>query len=502
MNKGTAKKIMIAGIIIAILSIIVGWFAFPALVSMKISKSVALRKPNDMRQMWSKSPIAIDFKVYMFNVTNPEEAAKGEIPTVTEVGPYYYHEWKEKVNLEDHPEEDTVSFRMKNTFFFNKTISAPLTGDEMITIPHAAMLSMVYTVEREKPGALNLLAKGIKFLFNNPTTPFLTAKARDILFDGVPINCTSKDFATAAICTMIRANPSGLKPVGDDIFLFSFFGMKNATPDATKLEVKRGVTDPQEVGLVVKVNDKEKMTTWSGDPCNTPTGTDSTIFPPFLEQSNDIVAFSTDLCLSIGAKFEKEVVFKGIPGNRYTATLGDMSSDPEMQCYCPAPDKCLKKGIIDLTKCAGAPIAASLPHLYETHEDYQKMVKGLHPDVDKHGINMIFEPMTATPVSARKRLQFNIFTHPVAKIAVMKTFCTALIPIFWIEEGVDLPDDFVNLLETQLFRTLRIAAVGRWIGVGLGCLLALGGLAVYILQRQSVTITPSPTKVQEMNGRH
>lgn len=42
--------------------------------------------------------------------------------------------------------------------------------------------------------------------------------------------------------------------------------------------------------------------------------------------------------------------------------------------------------------------------------------------------------MTATPVSARKRLQFNMFTHPVAKIPVMKQMTTALIPIFWVEE--------------------------------------------------------------------
>lgn len=38
MNKGTYKKIMIAGIIIAVLSIVVGWFGFPALVNMKIGK--------------------------------------------------------------------------------------------------------------------------------------------------------------------------------------------------------------------------------------------------------------------------------------------------------------------------------------------------------------------------------------------------------------------------------------------------------------------------------
>lgn len=53
------------------------------------------------------------------------------------------------------------------------------------------------------------------------------------------------------------------------------------------------------------------------------------------------------------ALFDKEVVFKGIPGNRYTGNFGDMENDPDMQCYCPAPGKCLKKGLIDLTKCAG-----------------------------------------------------------------------------------------------------------------------------------------------------
>lgn len=159
---------------------------------------------------------------------------------------------------------------------------------------------------------------------------------------------------------------------------------KNGTADTQKLEVKRGVVDPQEVGLVVKVNDKEKLEVWNGDPCNTPVGTDSTIFPPFLKSEDGIIAYSTDLCLcvffvsnssrlllkscikdgrsdghiffnyrSITAKFEKEVVFKGIPGNRYVADFGDMSSDPDKQCYCPAPGKCLKKGLIDITKCAG-----------------------------------------------------------------------------------------------------------------------------------------------------
>jgi len=43
-----------------------------------------------MRQMWSHPPISADFKIYLFNVTNPVEAEKGEKIIVKEVGPYVY----------------------------------------------------------------------------------------------------------------------------------------------------------------------------------------------------------------------------------------------------------------------------------------------------------------------------------------------------------------------------------------------------------------------------
>lgn len=77
----------------------------------------------------------------------------------------------------------------------------------------------------------------------------------------------------------------------------------------------------------------------------------------------------------------------------------------------------------------------------------------------------------------------------------------ALFDHFLSPQGVDLPDDFINLLESQLFRTLRIAAVSRWIGVGLGAVVALAALAMLIMQKQTVTITPSPNKDQRNNNR-
>ena len=54
--------------------------------------------------------------------------------------------------------------------------------------------------------------------------------------------------------------------------------------------------------------------------------------------------------------------------------------------------------------------------------------------------------MTGTPMSAAKRLQFNMFIFPIDKIKTMKTFPTALLPMFWIQEGITLGDEFLDQL--------------------------------------------------------
>lgn len=80
-------------------------------------------------------------------------------------------------------------------------------------------------VEKDTPALLTIANRGIPHLYNHPKNIFLTAKARDILFEGVVLNCTSKDFAAVALCTGIRMNSKGLHKVNDNIFKFSFFGV-------------------------------------------------------------------------------------------------------------------------------------------------------------------------------------------------------------------------------------------------------------------------------------
>lgn len=45
-------------------------------------------------------------------------------------------EWKVKVDLVDDDDMDTLEFTERKTFFFSPELSAPLTGDEELTMIH------------------------------------------------------------------------------------------------------------------------------------------------------------------------------------------------------------------------------------------------------------------------------------------------------------------------------------------------------------------------------
>jgi hypothetical protein len=83
---------------------------------------------------------------------------------------------------------------------------------------------MALAVEREKPAALKLINKAIPHIFGHPTSVFLTAPVKNILFEGIPLYCNVTDFSAKAICSEIRKNDKDFLKLGDDIFGFSFFG--------------------------------------------------------------------------------------------------------------------------------------------------------------------------------------------------------------------------------------------------------------------------------------
>jgi hypothetical protein len=88
---------------------------------------------------------------------------------------------------------------------------------------------MVLSAERDMVFMLPAIARAIPLIFGTQDSIFLTAPVKDILFDGVLINCTLKDFTAKILCMFIKTQGKDLQKVGKNAFKFSFFGAVGIT---------------------------------------------------------------------------------------------------------------------------------------------------------------------------------------------------------------------------------------------------------------------------------
>ncbi|RZF41974.1 hypothetical protein LSTR_LSTR009932 [Laodelphax striatellus] len=82
---GWSVKVAVIGTSIFLFGFIFGFYGFHKFLKSQIAKNAALVEGTDMRANWAKTPIAVEFRIYLFNVTNPEEVHKGAKPILQEV---------------------------------------------------------------------------------------------------------------------------------------------------------------------------------------------------------------------------------------------------------------------------------------------------------------------------------------------------------------------------------------------------------------------------------
>jgi hypothetical protein len=83
---------------------------------------------------------------------------------------------------------------------------------------------MVLSAEKDMAVMLPVIIRAIPFIFGTSDSVFLTASVKDILFDGILINCTLKDFTARMLCILMKTQGKDLQKVGKNAFKFSFFG--------------------------------------------------------------------------------------------------------------------------------------------------------------------------------------------------------------------------------------------------------------------------------------
>lgn len=143
---------------------------------------------------------------------------------------------------------------------------------------------------------LTMLKTAIDLMFNSPQHIFYTGRVMDILFDGIPIDCSSNTFQVQAVCSAFESGDTkAARRINETHYALSLLAAGNAT-DLGALKVYRGWKNSPDMGRVVSFNNKLELGVWYGDECNEYRGTDSTIFPPYMDK-NDGIWVSLKPCL-------------------------------------------------------------------------------------------------------------------------------------------------------------------------------------------------------------
>ncbi|XP_034102036.1 sensory neuron membrane protein 1-like [Drosophila albomicans] len=476
-------KVVVVSFVVLLLGALIGFLAFPMLFQELVKRSVNLKPGSETRQMWEKLPFPMIFKLYVFNVSNPQEIEAGGKPRLQEVGPLVFEEWKDKFDVLDIEEENAISFKMRNTFILRPDLG--LNGDQLITMPHPLLQFMAIGTLGQAEELQAAVAMGLELIFQ-PRSAFITATLMQLFFDGIDVNCAHEEPAAQAICQQFHAGAvPGAVPVNATHFKFSLMGAGNHT-NAGSFKVARSRSKGTTVGRVLQFNGADQLQVWTetfnGSSCNRFRGTDGTIFAPFMRPQQGLWSYSPQLCRSLSPKWLGKTSYNELPAQRYELSLGASRLEPDWSCYCTSyPDDCPADGTMDLVRCSGLPMVASLPHFFQAQPELVTQVEGLWPSKDKHASTLIFEQLSGTVLSVFNRLQFSLKVSSVPQVAVMCQLRNLTMPLFWIEESLQLDKTITAVLHKKIFSVLSANNLFRWLAIGLGSLgCALGGLFLHL----------------------
>ncbi|XP_073997540.1 sensory neuron membrane protein 2-like isoform X2 [Rhodnius prolixus] len=481
------------GTVIVILGIVLGWYGFPYVFNKNVAQRISLFPGSEAMQRWMEIPFPLEFKVYFFNVTNADRIQEGERPELQEVGPYVFDLYKTKVNVSYNKVNDTLDYYTQNKYFFNHKKSFPRKEKDILVLVNVPLMATATMVERLFPVGLSFLDKAVPYLFPNITNMFITASAKEFMFDGVLVNCSYAVGPAMPVCNGMRGKlPQTVVPVPDSKdFKFSFFKHKNETLEGP-FKIFGGNKDIFKMGQIIEYKSSNNLIMWeSNSTCSQLKGTDSTVFPPISDLNNDIFIYIPDICLSLAAIYKNKTIINDMTMYRYESSdknFADENSVPENQCRCrqneegSGPPVCLKQGAIDASNCQGAPVIFTQPHFLDADPEYTQYPEGLSPDREKHLTFVILEPKTGVPVIGRKRMQMNIFLRKIEDITLLTNISEGLLPIAWVEEGGELNEESLEKLE-DMYYILHSLDVIKWIIISIGILVLFAAMILYAKYR-------------------
>jgi len=406
------------------------YLLFDPIVKHVVLKRLVLRNDSEIAEFWKKPPIKPHFKVYFYNLTNPEEFFQGKAqPHVQEVGPYTYQQTWIKENIKWH-NDGTMSYSTRKEFEFVREKSLGDHTKDNITLANVPAISAMYQ-NRASSWGYNWILNGI---------------LENFLGHEMWVQRTPEQFVWGyhePLFEMARAYmPAGSAPPSDN---FGFFVGKNQSQGLPSYTMYTGEGNPYNLSKISSYNGSEFLKVWNSDTCNRVQGSDGSTFNPYIQTAERLWFFNDQLCRSMPLVFDQEVKSGELPGYRFVPDENvfkiNFEKYPENSCFCDGEDLCdmIGDGMFAVSKCQfNAPIILSWPHFLHANQTFFEKIKGWEPaDESKHGFYFDIQPITGTTLSAKARIQINLGIQHSDHFSGLSQVKDTILPLLWFEEGLD-----------------------------------------------------------------
>ncbi|XP_060519996.1 sensory neuron membrane protein 2-like [Cylas formicarius] len=484
--------VAVMGAVLLVSGALLGFKIIPDLIEDKIWEKKVLRMNTEQWDVFLKMPFPVTFNVYLFDVQNPDEVMSGAKPVVKEKGPYTYKLNRWKSNITWDQKSDEISYFEYERYQFDEDATKPLFETDTVTLLNIPYNSILLTTEHLMPSAMSMLDPALPSIFGELNDLFVRVKVKDFLWAGLRFcrDGDSENFAAKMVCKQIKNKLKSTKQMRleGEVIVFASLYYRNDSHHGY-FTVKSGQHHETKTGKLTKVNNQTQMTTWLGEAsaCNQIQGLTS-VFPNDVQKDFNFDVFSEDICRTISMTFKSEEVVDDVAAYKFAAmgTTFSYSKDGGGDCFCinrtmnlDGTYGCLFDGVGDLTTCTGGPVLVSFPHLLYGDERYLRGVEGMRPEEGLHETFVLLEPITGAPLKVMKRVQFNMFIRSIDGITALENVTHSLMPVFWIEESLTLPQSYLDAIKYSAIKSVFILKIVRWIVVAVGMSLVFISLFMF-----------------------
>ncbi|EDW64458.2 uncharacterized protein Dvir_GJ17481 [Drosophila virilis] len=390
-------------------------------------KEMALSPTSPAFEGWKVSPLPLNFDVYLFNWTNPEDLYEGspKKPHFVQLGPYRFREKPDKVDIEWHSHNASVSFRKKAYFFFDAAGSNGTLQDVVTsvnTVAHAGA---------RRFGQLNSF-----FQFMASTTLSSTQKVSETR--------TAEEWLFKGFVNSLVTLGKIISP--DDV-PYDRIGYQYARNGSTSFDgdinMFTGADDISKMGQIYSWNNKTHTGAFDGA-CGKVMGSMGEFFPPNLSTNDSVYLYMPKMCRAVPLDFTETISVHGVTAYKFSGTRHAVDNGtmyPDTSCLC-VDGKCQPAGVINVGRCNfNTSIYMSYPHFYLADPIYLEALDGLQPEKEKHEFFMALEPNAGVPMDVGGGFQANYMMEPVPGVALYARVPRIMLPLMWAEERVRVSEE-------------------------------------------------------------